>query len=154
MSEKEKAEVSLKEFIDENYKLFAVMGVLGALVTFFTRFEGSELIVVWSFIAFLLVIIELWQTQKKVSNPSWKLSLFIACMLGTLSGVSWYLLLNYWRQVLGIVIPFLIVIPIIYLLVRYRIEEKLKAHRRMYKWLAIILVFILISVIYAILYTV
>lgn len=145
-------EVSLKEFIDDNYKMLAVMGVLGAIIAFFARiegYEGSDFLIAWSFTAFLLVNWELWKTLDEIPAISWRLVLFGASLLGVFSYVSGYVIFNYWQQVLLLGIPILIVLPIIYLLVRFRVEERIRPNRiRMYKRLAYILILMLYIIIH------
>ena len=57
--------VSLKEFVDENYRLLAVVGVFGGMTTLFTRLENAEYLASISFTTFLLLTIELYRTCRK-----------------------------------------------------------------------------------------
>jgi hypothetical protein len=153
MSEKEKVEVSLKEFIDDNYKMLTVMGVLGAIIALFTRidmFEGVEFLIVWCFVAFLVVNLELLKILYKTSLISWSLIVFGSSLGGILVGVSVYLLSNYWRQIFVLGIPILIFIPILYLLVYYTIRKRIEPKKeRKYKLLALLLFFIIYIIVYA-----
>ena len=106
MSEK----VSLKQFIDENYRLFTAMGVTAGLTALFTRLENAEYLVFLSFVMFVLLEIELLLSLKGVKETSYNMALFKLLSLYLLVAVSTYIILFYIDYLPGFLPPLLAII--------------------------------------------
>lgn len=102
--------VTLSDFIEENYKLLASMGVFGGLTTLFTRIENAEYIVFLSFMMFLVLGAELWTRFPKDKETSLKLNIFQNLMLSLVLSIFVYLVLTYTEGVFAYLI---VVLPII-----------------------------------------
>ena len=69
-------EVTIRDFIDKNHRLFTVMGVFGGLAALFTRLENAEYLAFISFAILLLLDWELWITFPKSEEASSSLTVF------------------------------------------------------------------------------
>ena len=134
--EEKKVRVSLKDFIEEHYKLYTVMGVLGALIALFMRIEVefAQYVVINAFIMFLMVNVELWIILFRASNRSPILLVFSICQGGILSSVSGLLVSNYWEQLLTmtimsgllIALSIPIILVVVYVIVYFKFRRKRK----------------------------
>jgi len=101
--------VCLRDFVKENYPLIASMGVTGALTALFTRFENTEVLVVISFLMFVLLDLELWLAFQKVKDASLNLEIFEMLTMILLINIGVYLLQTYGLYVVGVLISLSII---------------------------------------------
>jgi len=87
--------VSLRIFIEENYRLFTVMGVVGGLTALFTRLENAEYLAFISFIMFILLDFELWIAFPKSEEASLNMKIFELLLQVLLVAVGVYLIQAY-----------------------------------------------------------
>lgn len=90
-----KRKVTLKAFIDQNDKLFTVIGVTGGLAALFTRLENAGLLSFVTFTMLLLLDFELWRTFPKSEEASLTLAVFEWLSQGFLFLVFVYLYMTY-----------------------------------------------------------
>jgi hypothetical protein len=72
-----KGRITLKEFIDENDKLLAAMGVMGALAALFTKVQGGEYLASLAFMMLLILDVELVLSFYKSRGRGWSRILII-----------------------------------------------------------------------------
>lgn len=114
---------ALKEFINDNDKLFTAIGVAGALAALFTQLKNAELL---SFITFLMLLVldfELWRAFPKSEEASLTLAVFEWLSQGFLFLVAVYLYMTYplyFRLMSGVVIFSLFAIGFILLDRKYK----------------------------------
>ena len=115
--------VSLKEFVDENYRLLAVVGVFGGLTTLFTRLENGEYLASTSFTVFLLLTLELYRTCRKYEFDKESDSLVFFEFLSGLIPLylAWYIIQTYMDNLLWFWIG---VFPILFGLAFVRYMQK------------------------------
>jgi len=76
VAEKKTRRITLREFIENNYRLFTVIGVLGGLAALFTRLENGEYLAFITFVMLILVDWELWVAFPKSEEASVTLGIF------------------------------------------------------------------------------
>lgn len=81
---------SLKKFIDDHYRVLAIMGAFMALTGFFTRIEGGGVLASSSFMGFILIDLELCWTIMRLPKISKRLLVFQAILGNLLVGVTAY----------------------------------------------------------------
>lgn len=101
MSEK----VSLREFINDNYRLIATMGLAGALAALFTRLKRAEYLVVICSLMFVLINLKLLMAFRRIKKPSLSMKIFQVLLLPLFFYVAYYLLQVSYAQVYEIFSP-------------------------------------------------
>jgi hypothetical protein len=90
-----KKKVTLREFINENDKLFTAIGVVGALAALFTKVENGELLSFISFVMLLVLDFELWRAFPRSEEASLTMAIFEWLLQGFLFLVAVYLYMTY-----------------------------------------------------------
>ncbi len=103
---KSKKEVSLKQFIEENHKLFTVIGVMGGLAALFTRLQDAEYLSILSFVIMLILDIQLWFGFPRNEEASLSITVFEMFFQIYIFAIGYYLFSAYW----GIIKPFFVLI--------------------------------------------
>lgn len=94
--------VTLREFIEENYRLFTTIGVAGGLTAVFTRLENAEYLAFLSFIMLILLDWELWVAFPKSEEASITLTVFEWLLQIFLFAVGGYICISYTNYVLAL----------------------------------------------------
>lgn len=102
--------VSLDQFIEEHYRMFAVIGVFGGLTALFSRLENASYLSFLSFLVFIILNLNLWIKFPKSEKASWTLQIFewLLQMLWILTGV--YLVSSYTDIVAALLPAFFIAV--------------------------------------------
>ena len=89
--------MTLKEFIDENDKLLAAMGVMGALAALFTPVKNGQYIAFLAFAMLLVLDVELVHTFYKSRGRGWgeTLILFETLLEFFIVGVGVFIAITY-----------------------------------------------------------
>jgi hypothetical protein len=95
MSEK----MSLRDFIGDNYRLIATMGLAGALVTLFTGLENAEYLVIICSLMFVPMNLKLLMVCRRIKNPSLSMKIFRVLLLPLFFYVAYHLLQASYAQV-------------------------------------------------------
>lgn len=112
MSKKEESKVkkvSLEQFVNKHYRMFAVIGVFGGLTALFSRLEDASYLSFLSFLAFIILNLDLWRKFPKSEEASWTLQIFewLLQMLWIFTGG--YLVLSY-TDIVAALLPFFFII--------------------------------------------
>jgi hypothetical protein len=62
--------VSLDQFVEEHYRMFAVIGVFGGLTALFSRLENASYLSFLSFLVFIILNLNLWIKFPKSEKAS------------------------------------------------------------------------------------
>lgn len=73
---KKSRRITLREFIENNHRLFTVIGVVGGLAALFTRLENAEYLAFIAFVMLVLLDWELWVSFPKSEEASVTLAVF------------------------------------------------------------------------------
>jgi hypothetical protein len=95
MSEK----MSLRDFIGDNYRLIATMGLAGALTALFMRLERAEYLFVICSVMFVLLNLKLLMAFGRIKKPSLSMRIFQVFLLLLFFYVAYYLLQVSYAQV-------------------------------------------------------
>jgi len=110
MSESKVNKLTLREFINENYRLFTTMGVVGGLTTLFVRLEEGEYLVAIGFAMFFLLVLELWRAFPKYNESSRMLNAFKILVNSFMVFVGMYVFMFFIEQLYVILITIFIVL--------------------------------------------
>ncbi len=91
--------MSLRDFIGDNYRLIATMGLAGALATLFARLRGAEYLVVICSLMFVLINLKLLMEFRRIKKPSLSIRIFQVLLLLLFFYVAYYLLQVSYAQV-------------------------------------------------------
>ena len=90
--------MSLRDFIGDNYRLIATMGLAGALAALFTRLKRAEYLVVICSVMFALINLKLLMAFRRIKKPSLNMKIFQVLLL-LFFYVAYYLLQVSYAQV-------------------------------------------------------
>lgn len=91
--------MSLRDFIGDNYRLIATMGLAGALTALFTRLKKAEYLVVICSVMFVLLNLKLLMAFGRIKKPSLNMKIFQVLLLLLFFCVTYYLLQVSYAQV-------------------------------------------------------
>lgn len=91
--------MSLRDFIGDNYRLIATMGLTGALAALFARLKNAEYLVVICSVMFVLVNLKLLMAFRGIEKPCLNMKIFRVLLLPLFFYVAYYLLRVSYAQV-------------------------------------------------------
>jgi hypothetical protein len=95
--------ISLKDFINDNDKLFTAIGVVGALAALFTTIKDGQALSFFAFVLLVVLDLELWGAFPKSSKSSWNLQIFQIVSQILLISIAIYI----WNDYRSFVKPYL-----------------------------------------------
>jgi len=87
--------VTLKDFINDNDKLFTAIGVVGALAALFTTIKDGQALSFFAFVLLVVLDLELWGAFPKRTKLSWNLQIFQFVSQVLLFSIAIYIWNNY-----------------------------------------------------------
>jgi len=97
--------MSLRDFIGDNYRLIATMGLAGALAALFARLRRAEYLVVICSLMFVLTNLKLLMEFRRIKKPSLSIRMFQVLLLLLFFYVAYYLLQVSYAQVSELFLP-------------------------------------------------
>ena len=91
--------MSLRDFIGDNYRLIATMGLAGALTALFMRLKGAEYLFVICSVMFVLLNLKLLMEFRRIKKPSLSMKIFQVLLFLLFFYVTYYLLQVSYAQV-------------------------------------------------------
>lgn len=129
MSKKEESaikKVSLRQFIDENYHLFTVLGVFGALTAFFARLENASYLAFIAFAIFLVLDLQLWVMFPRSEEASLSITIFEALFQFFVFAIFVYLAQTYETYVRA---SFSLIFVVLYVGISIKLFQKFKLYK-------------------------
>ncbi|MFA5364056.1 MAG: hypothetical protein WC325_02615, partial [Candidatus Bathyarchaeia archaeon] len=121
--DKAKKKVTIGDFIEENHKLFTVLGVFGGLTALFTRLENSSYLAAISFVLLILLDFELWIKFPKSEEATFRLRVFEVLLQFLLMAVGLYIVQEYQDFVFAFMpLIFMIIFGVIFIKLFDRFE--------------------------------
>jgi hypothetical protein len=91
--------MSLRDFIGDNYRLIATMGLAGALAALFARLRRAEYLVVICSVMFVLINVKLLMEFRRIKRPSLSIRIFQVLLFLLFFYVAYHLLQVSYAQV-------------------------------------------------------
>jgi hypothetical protein len=95
--------ITLKDFINENDKLFTAIGVMGALGAFFTTIKNGELLSFLSFLLLFILDVQLIMLIPKTRDSSASLVVFQVFFQIFLAAIGLYIIQQYPKYLILII---------------------------------------------------
>jgi len=97
--------MSLRDFIGDNYRLIATMGLAGALAALFTRLKNAEYLFVICSLMFVLTNLKLLMAFRRIKNPSLSMKILQVLLFLLFFYVAYYLLQVSYAQIYELFSP-------------------------------------------------